>query len=591
MASVAEIILKYKNQFSDQAKRDLLAFEKQHKSTMATAKDSADILKDTLGIQLPRELTKLIASSKLIGPALAASFNVIAIIGFIGVLKQVPELFDEMAAAVTGWDEKAKESYESVIEQNKKLIEILEKARIAQMKLSGATDAATVGQKIKFVETELKRQQELAASLAQQIEFQKRLKETQASLAGLPSFVGKFLPDTGAESIKELTTQMEAAQQVANKLDIELRELKAIDLPEAFDKDAKAAEKVADALAKLNQQSFLLNLRMRELREESQGKMLQNVTGPGGPLDPATFAKIKDEIGSIPTSFFSDEQLGVITKKAQEASDSWKETMLRANETIADSQLRASEAFFRKQQETIRSIRDSAGAVWDDFFMRGQSVLQSLSNMAKGLFNTVARTAFQNVTQTVLTGSSGTGGLLGTLSKVPGLSKVTGVLGLGGAAAPAFAAGAGGSIIAGSSTIIGGAVVPTIPAIGIGGAGAATGSSAAGLGLFGLSGAATLGIGAAVAGAVFLGMKLFRRHTQEAPFYSDPMAGERNRTMFFFTSMQDSFETFSKAVDKFTGKVDSVPPGYVVRVGMNDAIQNSNEFRRTIGGGFLEETL
>src|SRR5262245_2632239 len=126
MATIAEILIRSRDQYSkmtDQAKRDMMELGRVTKASMAQAKDSADILKDTFGIQLPRELTKILAQSKLIGPALSTAFNGAAVLGFISAAGQLPALFDKMTEAITGFWEASKKAYSDFLSENAKALD------------------------------------------------------------------------------------------------------------------------------------------------------------------------------------------------------------------------------------------------------------------------------------------------------------------------------------------------------------------------------------------------------------------------------------------------------------------------------------
>lgn len=57
------------------------------------ARDATQVLGYALGIQLPRELEKVLAKSKLLGPALAGAFNIAIFAGFgAAVLSQIPKI-------------------------------------------------------------------------------------------------------------------------------------------------------------------------------------------------------------------------------------------------------------------------------------------------------------------------------------------------------------------------------------------------------------------------------------------------------------------------------------------------------------------
>lgn len=86
------------------------------------ANDAAQLLGRTLGVQLPRELNKVLASSKLIGPALAAAFNVAVVGGFaVAVASLIPKIRD-LADEIGGLGKATKEWGEELVKANNALL-------------------------------------------------------------------------------------------------------------------------------------------------------------------------------------------------------------------------------------------------------------------------------------------------------------------------------------------------------------------------------------------------------------------------------------------------------------------------------------
>src|ERR1043166_3851357 len=647
MANAAEIVIRARDEFSamtakarqefaglvDQYGKPLSnPFEKveegaHHASSgMHEAKESAELLKHELGIEMPRALTTLIAQSQTLGPLLAASLSTVAAVSLIQVLVQIPEIFHSMIGAVTGWNEHAQKAYENQISLNKKYVELLKDAELVQIRLAiragKLTETGGVGKEIEINQAELAKRQAEVTSIETELANRKSLFAVPP-LEALAA-AGEAGPSGGtgfkasSESTAELTRRLAEAKKAVADLGVAIKELQGSKLPVA---QADDAQKAADRLADLAQK--------REAAERAFFDWTVNMRIHAKMLKDAELKEL-DEVGN---------KLILAQQGAAEAKKQLDEALFRGgmqwcanvnaeqekqNKLAAEGATFAGKAYAKpweelkkKHEEFVKSFRESAGHVWDDFFIRGSGILESLANVAKGILNTIGRTLFQDFAAGLVGGTSETGGLTGGVTQFGGLlggriglSRLLtgfGAKGQGVGALSTFAGGGGllGGLLgaAGATTGFAGTAVGTsalglagIPAGALGaGAVAAPGFSLAGsLGLSG--GAGLLGLGAAtipiIGGIIAGGLLAFhflRHHTQEAPFTRDPHEVERNRSVLFFTSLQESMDKFTGGVDAFVQKVQSVKPGDVVMAGMPSAFQSSNSFRRTVAGTLLDD--
>jgi hypothetical protein len=607
MPTIAEIVLKYRDEFSDKAKRDLVEFERSAKRTMGSAKDSADILKDTLGIQLPRELTKLVAQSKLIGPALATSFNVVALIGFIGALRQVPEMFKQISEAITGWDEKSKKAYENFLSDNKKAIDrVVElKAKLAELS-TVSLDPQAAGRA--GIESRLK------DAVADLVAAQRSRTDAQNAINALSSntFVAGGQGQGPAKSIAELRDDVErfgnaavAAAAKVTALQDDLRKLETQAAATAV--KGVNALRLSLSMAMNTSIPFAPGLPPRPLIapefDPMTGTLRTLPTLPNGQLDPFAEMKFQHEravqgiIGSssIPLNAQANvfrspsSRLAALSPVEILNGRARFPSLLPSGEVDPFAELKF-QALRQRQEELARTMSDAFGRTWDTFTQRGITALERLANFANMLFDSIGRTLFQQFGMGLVTGrASSGGGLLGSVSGLgAGLGAKAGLPALFGGLTGIGSATAGASV---PLAAVQAGWVPSIP-LGAGGAAAGGGLSGAlglggGSGLLGLGAATIPVIGGAILGGFLLGKALFGRKTIEAPFTQDPNAIERNRSIFFFTGMTDAMDRFSRAVDRFT----TMPPGLVVAEGLPAALESSNQFRRGVASTLMGDEL
>lgn len=79
---------------------------------------------------------------------------------------------------------------------------------------------------------------------------------------------------------------------------------------------------------------------------------------------------------------------------------------LRTAQTWITQENQAEDAITKKHIDSVKQtqseVRDAAGKVFDDMFTKGQGVFNSLTDMFKGLGTTMMRTAFQDITSTLI---------------------------------------------------------------------------------------------------------------------------------------------------------------------------------------------
>lgn len=521
------------------------------------------------GVHLPQSVSKFLAQSSAIAPALNAAFSTIAVIGLIQVLSQIPAIFDKISGAISGWSETAQKAYAAFLEDNKKAIAAADDFAAKIAGIAGGPKAE--------VAERIRRQ------TAENQQIAERIQGLQSQTSARPD-ESNF---AASRRIKAVQADIDAQQQLFIEggkkliaLQLQQKEVEAQIDKDAADEKVKQAKKLAEQLIQARLEFEEIVRRLGYL--DPFGKDLPDIQGRTG-LRPAGAPTIGDIFDPTAGIDFSG-----ILKRGQESSDYMKSVMVQVNEELANGQIAASKRLMDEQRkrslDMVNSIRDSAGHIFDDMFQRGQSVLQNLANMARGLFNTIGRTAFQSIAQIALVGSRGNGGLLGS---APGLSRL---LGFGAAASPFLA----GGVSLGATTVAGGSSIASaaFPGLAIAnpgiGAGIGTGGGLGTGGLFGLSAGATAGIGAAIVGGGFLLYELFKHRTQEASFTRDPFGnGSQTRLIEFYAANQTRL---AHAIETFNRKFNAASARSVITAGMGDAFSD-NQFRRQMGGMLTDDAL
>jgi hypothetical protein len=620
------------------------------------AQIAAQGLSRELGISLPRIVTRFLAQSEMIGPVLTAAFAPIAILGMIEALEQVPKVYARIEGAVTGWNDKAKKATEDQIELNRKYLDVLRDIEQAQINLE--LRAGMITNVRATNETIGNKQQQLDAAnreiaRIQSLQNIRRLNETyglqnlsdkdlQATLRAknLPNISGKELHAAlGGESNEALADALKRSSAEATKLDIELRKIRGEQLPlSEYEDTAKwfsEAEKSAAIFAqRVKEQAQYREFFTKQLEDE------RIRSGKGGPMAEEVTEGLKVADGQAKLVI---KDLNEMNKVLQQAGDEfiknqdyWAKQLetfrikpIGASEQIKEGE-KAGEAqakqiikqynLLQKEQEKFRdSFREGAGRVWDDFFIKGQSVFASLANTAKAFLALIARTFFQDFTTGLLFGGPARGGIAGGLSTLA-LGGRAGLLGSGGGTFGAGSLGGGIFSLAGGAGLFGGplgagthmgtgALAGTVVSSPSGGLAGALGLGG-GAGLFGLGAAATIPvIGGAALGIGLLLHHLFG-HKPKPVAGSDPWSELRSMTYQFnttfpFEKLNTTLDTLSHSVGKLDntlGGLSTMDPGQVMldnaavmkeptKGFVADGLASDRSFRKSVAGQILEQPI
>lgn len=106
------------------------------KEQIEKASSAVDKLGDLIGVKVPGDLTKMLAASETIGPALEAAFAPLQIIAFIQFAVELADKIKTIAENLGGWTKEAKENYEALVRQNRAIIEFNEKLADGKRRLN-----------------------------------------------------------------------------------------------------------------------------------------------------------------------------------------------------------------------------------------------------------------------------------------------------------------------------------------------------------------------------------------------------------------------------------------------------------------------
>ncbi len=109
-------------QAANETSKSSRAIAREIKQQTRQAKDSVDLLGDAVGIRLPRELKKLIAGSQLIGPALAAAFNLSAIAAGGVVLFELGKQIIDVTEKMGGLTDAVKKFEQAAVDASNKAL-------------------------------------------------------------------------------------------------------------------------------------------------------------------------------------------------------------------------------------------------------------------------------------------------------------------------------------------------------------------------------------------------------------------------------------------------------------------------------------
>ncbi len=337
-------------------------------------------------------------------------------------------------------------------------------------KAAGALGMQSFGKSLSMTGASIK---EMAGDM---IALGSNLMDTGTAVDGITPLIDKFREahKKATGGIIDNETAMAEAAKIAHKYREALNEVYQSQVERAakfvqawldgFQKTSEAADKYTESLERLQVKTRELSFTSLDAMVAAQSVWDNISTGKAFEAQVDLFNKLHE----LRKTDLDDKV---------EFDEAWDKALKRSNEKQA--------ADYKK---AIDDIRHSAGAVFDDMFLKGQGVFKSLQNMLKGGALSLGRTIFEDITGALLgpvlnafrnffntTIKGVIDGALGGIGKTIG-GALGGIIGIGGAAVPHLPGGAAGPVLG------------------------STGS----LGLFGLSGAATLGIGAAIAGGVAL---------------------------------------------------------------------------------------
>lgn len=206
-------------------------------------------LESMFGLRVPRAINTFLARLEFVGPAMAAAFSGIAILGIIDLLAtQVPVAFDKAVGALTGWDKEAKKDFEAEIALNERYVQSVKKIqdKLIDLKVEYGELTHVQGetQKINADQAELDRQNDIIDKTQKAIAYKKEFQEAGESAA----FTGMELPDP--RSLDELTKALETARKKAADLDLALREMRQAEIPKATAEDTRKWFTEQEQLAK-----------------------------------------------------------------------------------------------------------------------------------------------------------------------------------------------------------------------------------------------------------------------------------------------------------------------------------------------------
>lgn len=173
---------------------------------------------EEIGVSMPRFVSSFVSSLPVVGPALAAAFSTIAIIGLIQVLAQVPGAIEKIIGKLSDWDDAAKKTYEDQIRLNRTIVE----ENLAAADQQRRTNEIGLQGTAKFAQE----QQNLAAHLkevaAQAAVDQRTINQLQATIAKFKG-VAIFTHPDDREAFNDALRDLPIITEELAKLQAEMR--------------------------------------------------------------------------------------------------------------------------------------------------------------------------------------------------------------------------------------------------------------------------------------------------------------------------------------------------------------------------------
>ena len=252
--------------------------------SMMEARHSIMGVGEEIGVHMPRFVSTFISHLGGIGPALAAAFAPVAIIGLIQVLSEVPAKFDEIIDKLAGWDEAARKAFDSQVALNHQIVEAAKALKLEEISndeagLKGSRrtqqEITDIGKRIALLK-EYQAQQAAIASAAQK-ELDAVTVVTPAHLQGRIMILQTEVPviKEGSDAWKEKTkTVAEATAKVAEYA-AQINKLREVETPrkqatlgmeqsDAAEQAERKAEEAARKAAAVQREQILAELNDEE---------------------------------------------------------------------------------------------------------------------------------------------------------------------------------------------------------------------------------------------------------------------------------------------------------------------------------------
>lgn len=257
-----------------------LSSERVMQSSFEDAKAAAESFFDLLGVKAPQAVTEFLARSKTIGPALAAAFNGIAIIGLIQLLVQVAQKVAEFARSLSDLSAAEKKAHQDAIQNANQRLELASRELRAQYELQIAKATGIEKDRLRLqMETAIAHAyQQRAGALEQEHRKLQALSEDEHNLSqaaerriGQAPWFIKILP-AGTEAFNLFAAGLasihqgrsEAARKAAEDMAIPQRSAEA-DLKESQARQINARQSFTAAIARENKKQAEVQVSLNEL--------------------------------------------------------------------------------------------------------------------------------------------------------------------------------------------------------------------------------------------------------------------------------------------------------------------------------------